>query len=194
MEKSWQYEQYEKINFLEKYDLSLIFKKWKPIINNKKVGGEIYDLVKEKISIFSEIYLEVDSLRPEQQAGIYPTMSNMSLSPMVERYKPNGWIEPQQALDNILDRVLEYFNSGAEINLEIVKEYYNIITKKKTYLLKDDNGERVILDFELEEERKQKVFEIIDDEILYILEPSERKRLLRKKKLFRIIGGGLDIE
>ncbi len=159
--------------------------KWSPIILNEfssdffdNISEELKKKIEEKISLFLEIYMIIDSDIPEYVSPLY-------LKP--EKQYPKDWIQLKEVMAIIANSVSEYMTNNSEVNLEIVKEYYNIITGKKTLLLKDKENNRVVLDFNLKKEFENKLLTLIDDEILGILDSGERKRLLREKKLNRIV-------
>jgi len=190
IEESWQYKQYEILKQQVIFDKDKILIKWQPIIDNRITDKDINLLVRYKLSEFLELYSMVDYERPEiaysptnpyvnGMGAVYP--NNITITN--NKYIPNGWIDLPVVLDLIVDKIFNYVQSSSEINLEIVKEYYNVVTGKRTLLLKDLDNERIIIDYKLKAEYENKILYLIDDQILFILDPAKRERINRKNKI-----------
>jgi len=195
IEESWQYKQYKQYETLKQHviiDNAKIIKKWQPVIDYNITDKDVKLLVRYKLSEFLELYSMVDYERPEiaysptnpkpYVNGIGAVYSNNNTI-QNNRYIPNGWIDLPDALNLIVEKIFNYVQSSSEINLEIVKEYYNVVTGKRTLLLKDLDNERIIIDYKLKKEYENKIFNLIDDQILFILDPAKRERINRKNKI-----------
>jgi len=155
-------------------------KKWRPLLESKryefKLDNDIFEKSISFLSEFIDIYVEIDGNRPEISpfATLRPSL-----------YEPEGWIEREDVINMFFHNLKIYENLNKEINLEIEKTYYNIVTDKVTYLLKTEDGLK--MDFEVKKELNKKVREDIDDILLdtktYILYPEKRSQLERKIKI-----------
>lgn len=143
------------------------FAKWSPvIIKNLDIDIKIVNIV---LSEFFEIY--------------------SMLEDNFRNVMPEDFIKLEQTALLFKKDIQNFILNDADIKLNIVSEYYNVLTKKKGLLL--ENGVRIedgkFLDSKHQEKVDNKLRSVLNDRIEYILEPSKRKTFYRKQKLERII-------
>jgi len=83
--------------------------------------------------------------------------------------------------------IKDFVYKDEEINLEIVKEYYNILTGEKTLMLKTSNGLELYTPNMYKDILSKKIKDRLNDIILVYLDPSEEVNIVRKYKLRTIL-------
>jgi hypothetical protein len=154
--------------------------KWKPYIIKQynNLDNNSLNIILPKLSMFMEIYYIIDEERPILNS---PTL----IKP--EKIKPYGWIDFNTAVDMLKKIITHYIEYSLYNNYEIIKEYYNIITDSKTYLLKDINNNESIMNIKLKEKAYNHLLSLIDEEILFILKPDERINIIRIRKIEKVL-------
>lgn len=111
------------IELIEKYkkyrynlNIDKCIKKWGLLIDNK-IEVKNKKLV-EELSIFLEIYTLIESEILK-----------------IQKHYPDDYITIQESLDLISKDIIDFVVNDSVTKLDIIKEYYNIITCKKGFLL-----------------------------------------------------------
>jgi hypothetical protein len=160
------------------------FAKWSPvIIKNLDIDIKIVNIV---LSEFFEIYSMLeDNFRNVMQHNPLSRSNPSNIPSNI----PEDFIKLEQTVLLFKKDIQNFILNDADIKLNIVSEYYNVLTKKKGLLL--ENGVRIedgkFLDSKHQEKVDNKLRSVLNDRIEYILEPSKRKTFYRKQKLERII-------
>ena len=154
-------------------DSKILFNNYKKYLE-VEYQESILDIIGGELSIFIECYNYVDYRRPMISSPILPAA----------KAEPDGWIPIVEALKMIKNNI-DKFVHGFDVNLEIEKELYNVLTGEKSYLLR--KGNISISSTELQKQMGHKLIYLLRKDILYILSPDERKRLRRKSKFKKIL-------
>ena len=157
--------------------------KWGPVIRQSKYLSFHNEEIIRHISIFLEKYEYIYS------SSIYsymmpPTMSPSSLTPI-----SNMQFTTTESLRLIVDDVNKYIIEDQKTKLNIVSEYYNLITGKKGILL--ENNVRLedgkLINPKHQEKIDNTLKKIIDKRITFILEPDKISFYQREDKIKRIL-------
>jgi len=183
---SWLEDNFEKIQNRDYNIKKQYIRKWQPLLDSKryefKLDSKIFDIMLESVAEFVDIFVEIDGMRPE-----ISTLNPYQLTPNF--YEPEGWIDREDVINMFFINLKNYENKNKNINLEIEKEYFNILTGKVTYLLKTDSGLK--MDYVVKKEYDEKYISDIKDIIelteLFILNPEKRSQIERKMKIQRLL-------
>ena len=154
-----------------------IIQRWKPIISNKMNIKIDNDFIYDKISVFCEAYSCIN-------------VQKVLLSPLDREPKfPKDYFELHKALEFIVEELNYFIVDNEHTMLNIVGEYYNVLTGNKGLLL--DNNVRIengkVLNTKHQKKINKEIEKNIDNSIEFILNPEIRVKMLRSKKIDRII-------
>ena len=151
--------------------------KHKPLIT-KYIKKPIIPYIEKELSIFIEILIKMDKILTSYM------ISSPNFHPT--QIKVDGWLE----MENILLFISKQFNTyyySLDMNYEIEKEYINIITNKKTYLIKTKQGSIIYDENKQDEIIHKKLNKILNFCIEYTIYPKKREHLIRKMKIDNIL-------
>lgn len=175
MELIENYEIEKKIILQNNNNIIKIYDKWKPMLK-KLIKIKNNDKIFDEMSLFSEIYSKISDIFKNNHYN------------MISSYT-NDFIPLETALKMIINDIEKMIIYDDDMKLNIVNEYYNVITGERGLLL--ENGIRVendkFLNIENQEKVDKKLLNIIERRIEYILSKSKRKILDRELKIKRIL-------
>jgi len=191
---NWLKEKFEEIKYRDfnKQMKKTYKKKWEPLLDKKrydfKLDSKIFNILLQPLSEFVDIFSEIDGMRPYVSSYNSPSF-NPTLYGTPQLYEPEGWINFDDMIDMFFKNLKLYENINRDINLEIEKEYYNILTGKVSYLLKTDDGLKMdyVVKYEHDEHYIKEINEIIKDTEIFILNPDKRNQIERKMKIRRLL-------
>ena len=171
----------KKSMMLEPLDVERVIHKWSNVLDNANILKNKF--LREEISKIMEIYQIMENDVPK----IAPTPS-----PYVRNNEPSfpeGYIELPYVIKMMKDNIDVFIRDNNDIKLNIINEYYNVVTGKKGYLLENDIRieDGVFLNEKHQEKVDMELKKIIDNTLEFILEPSKRIVFEREKKLKRIL-------
>lgn len=172
------------MNYYERYNSFKVdeyksFQKWSPILKRLQSN----DVFLKQVSIFAEKYVLIQSELENFYASTTPFYAP-SLS--IEKPLPKDFIQIEDAIKIISDRFNYFILNSPHTRLNIVSEYYNVVTNKRGLLLEhglmieDDK----LLDNKHQHKIEKEIKRVIDDTIIEILNPKLRNR---KYKIERIL-------
>lgn len=176
-------EQYRKIRIeldFNKIPIKEYLKEYSSIIESY-IKPPIIPYIKEELVFFIHILLRIEKETPTVQSLAY-----MSSYAQPSKQYPEGWLGVKESMLFISNQFDNYYYS-LDMNYEIEKEYINILTNKKTYLIKTKHGSVMFDEFKQEEIIGKKLNKILDMCIDYIIQPEKRTQIIRKLKINNIL-------
>jgi len=163
-------------------------KKWVPVI--ERTIGFSNLCINTELSIFLESYQLMESSIPKYVRD--PLVSRYELingrRKIMEEF-PDDYIELSEILMLFRKDFDNFLINDTNTKLNIVGEYYNVVTMRKGLLLENDiriEGGK-FLDSYHQEKVDKEIRKIIDLRIEFILCPDKRDFLLREDKIKRIL-------
>ena len=168
---------YERYNSFKVDDYNSI-QKWSPKL--KLIQSN--DVFLKYVSIFAEKYLLIQS-----QLEHYCSTMNPFHAPSIETPLPKDFIRIEDAIKMISDRFNHFILNSQYTRLNIVSEYYNVITNKRGLLLEhglmvEDNK---LLDNKHQIKIEREIKRVIDDTIFEILNPKIRNRKYKIESILK---------
>jgi hypothetical protein len=174
-------EEYSKHRLDLDFEINVYTDKYKEIILSS-IKPQIIPYIEKELSKVLEVLIRIESNFPMIVNPINPI--NHMLGPRIS--KPDNWLGVNESLKFISNQLDNYYYS-MDMNYEIEKEYINILTKKKTYLVKTKNGSVLFDELKQEEILFKELNNILEFCIDYIIEPEKRKQIIRKLKINNIL-------